>query len=59
MVRRSYRDVLGREPDPAGLQSWTQTVINNNWTQQDLEYALRQSQEYRDLRQQNRARRRS
>ena len=58
MVRRGYRNVLGREPDPAGLQSWTQTVVNNNWTQQDLEYALRQSQEYREQNQQNRARRR-
>lgn len=32
--------------------------MDNNWTQQDLEYALRQSAEYRDQRQQNRARRR-
>ena len=58
MVRRSYRNVLGRDPDPQGLQSWTQTVIGNNWTQQDLENALRQSQEYREQNQQNRARRR-
>jgi hypothetical protein len=57
MVRRSYNDVLGRDPDPSGLQSWTQTVVNNNWTQQDLENALRQSPEYRELRQ-NRGRRR-
>jgi hypothetical protein len=47
MVRRSYRNVLGREPDPSGLQSWTQQVMNNNWTQRDLENALRQSDEYR------------
>jgi hypothetical protein len=55
VVRRSYRSVLGRDPDPAGLRNWTEQVINNNWTRQDLEYALRQSDEYRDLR---RARRR-
>ena len=48
-VRRSYRSVLGRDPDPSGLRSWTEQVINNNWTQRDLEYALRQSDEYRDL----------
>jgi len=47
MVRRSYRSVLGREPDPSGLQSWTQNVLNNNWTRRDLENALRQSDEYR------------
>jgi Peptidase inhibitor family I36/Domain of unknown function (DUF4214) len=50
IVRRSYRSVLGREPDPSGLRSWTEQVVNNNWTQQDLEYALRQSDEYRELR---------
>jgi hypothetical protein len=51
IVRRSYRSVLGREPDPAGLRSWTEEVVNNNWTQRDLESALRQSDEYRQLRQ--------
>lgn len=55
IVRQSYRSVLGREPDPTGLRSWTQEVVDNNWTQRDLEYALRQSDEYRRL---NRARRR-
>jgi len=50
VVRRSYRSVLGRDPDPSGLRSWTEQVINNNWTQRDLESALRQSDEYRDLR---------
>jgi len=55
IVRRSYRSVLGRDPDPSGLRSWTEQVINNNWTQRDLEYALRQSDEYRE---QHQARRR-
>ena len=50
-VRRSYRSILGREPDPSGLRSWTEQVINNNWTQRDLENALRQSDEYHELHQ--------
>jgi hypothetical protein len=50
VVRQSYRSVLGREPDAPGLRSWTQQVVDNNWTQRDLEYALRQSDEYRQLR---------
>jgi peptidase inhibitor family I36/uncharacterized protein DUF4214 len=50
IVRRSYRSVLGRDPDASGLRSWTEQVMNNNWTQRDLENALRQSDEYRDLR---------
>ena len=48
-VSQSYRSVLGRDPDPAGLRSWTQQLMNNNWTQRDLENALRQSDEYRAL----------
>jgi len=51
IVRRSYRSVLGRDPDPSGLRSWTEQVVNNNWTQRDLENALRQSNEYREQRQ--------
>jgi len=50
VVRRSYRSILGRDPDPSGLRNWTEQVVNNNWTQQDLEYNLRQSDEYRQLR---------
>ena len=49
IVRQSYRSVLGRDPDPSGLRSWTREVVQNNWTQRDLEYALRQSDEYRQL----------
>ena len=44
VVRQSYRSVLGRDPDPSGLRSWTQQVVNNNWTQGDLDNALRQSE---------------
>jgi hypothetical protein len=47
LVRRSYQSVLGRNPDPEGLRSWTQQVISRNWNQRDLEFALRQSDEYR------------
>ena len=54
VVQRSYRSVLGRDPDPSGLRNWTEQVINNNWTQRDLENALRQSDEYRALRQSRR-----
>jgi hypothetical protein len=55
MVRRSYQSVLGRNPDPAGLRNWTQEVMNRNWSQRDLEFALRQSDEYRASRGTNRA----
>jgi len=54
IVRRSYRAVLDRDPDPAGLRDWTQQVIQNDWTQRDMDNALRQSDEYRALRQNRR-----
>jgi hypothetical protein len=57
IVVRSYRNVLQRDPDSSGLRSYTQQVINNNWTQRDLENVLRQSDEYYNMRG-NRARRR-
>ena len=47
IVRRSYQSVLGRNPDPQGLRSWTEEVMRNNWSQRDLELALLQSDEYR------------
>jgi hypothetical protein len=47
MVRRAYRSVLGREPDPAS-RSYVDAVMKNNWTQQQLENELRKSPEYRE-----------
>jgi len=50
MVRQAYQSVLRRDPDPSGMRSWTDQVMANNWSERDLERALRQSDEYRDLR---------
>jgi hypothetical protein len=50
LVQRSYQSVLGRNPDPEGLRNWTDQVMRNNWTERDLENALRQSDEYRGSR---------
>ena len=55
MVRRGYQSVLGRNPDPGGLRDWTQQVMSRNWNQRDLEFALRQSDEFRTSRNTNRA----
>ena len=49
IVRRAYRSVLGREPDP-GAQSWVNAVMKNNWSQGQLEAQLRKSPEYRNKR---------
>ena len=46
MVRQGYRRVLGREPDPAA-RGWVDEVVNNNWSQRQLEDALRRTAEGR------------
>ena len=48
MVRRAYRTVLGRDPDPAGLTHYTSKVLYDGWNEDDLVHALRESDEYRE-----------
>lgn len=46
IVRDSYREVLGREPDP-GSRGWVGKVLYDRWTKQDVVQALINSDEYR------------
>ena len=46
IVRRAYRAVLDRDPDP-GSQGYVERVYRDGWTQQDVERDLRKSDEYR------------
>lgn len=46
MVRQGYRRVLGREPD-AGARGWIDQVVQHNWSQRQLEAALRNTPEGR------------
>ncbi len=46
IVRRAYLNVLQREPDPAAA-TWVDRVVNDHWTQADVERELRKSEEYR------------
>lgn len=56
LVRRSYQSVLGRSPDAEGLRNWTEQVMRNDWSERDLQFALRQSREYRERRDDDRPR---
>ena len=47
VVRRAYRTVLNREPDP-GSGGYVEHVLRDGWTQRDVEQDLRQSLEYRN-----------
>lgn len=46
MVRQAYRRVFRREPDPAA-RPWVDEVLKNNWSQRQLEDALRETPEGR------------
>ena len=47
LIRAAYLDVLGREPDRGGLESYRKKVLNSNWTESDVKDDLRMSDEYR------------
>ena len=46
VVRQAYLNILRREPDP-GARNYVTKVMNDKWTQQDVERELRKSPEYR------------
>jgi Domain of unknown function (DUF4214) len=47
IIRRAYQDILGREPDPEGLQTYRRNIIDRGWDEQDVRQALRRSPERR------------
>lgn len=48
IVRRAYREVLGRDADPSGLRQYTWAVRDKGWTESDVRDDLRKSPEYRN-----------
>jgi len=47
IVKRAYRSVLGRDPDPSGIYQYRNQVQRHGWDQHDVEDALRNSPEFR------------
>jgi Peptidase inhibitor family I36 len=48
IVRRAYQDVLGRDPDAAGLRQYRSRIIDDGWTEEQVRESLRSSPEYRE-----------
>ena len=46
VVKKVYREELGREPDPAGFQFYTQKMSRDGWYESHLRKALQRSPEY-------------
>jgi hypothetical protein len=47
IVRRAYRSVLGRDPDP-GAEGYVRGVMSDHWTERDVARELRNSEEFRN-----------
>ena len=47
LITRAYEDLLGREPDPAGLAHYRRLMLERDWSEQELRDAIRRSDEYR------------
>ena len=47
IIRRAYQDILGREPDPEGFNTYRRNIIERGWDEQDVRTALRRSSERR------------
>jgi hypothetical protein len=46
VVQKVYREVLNREPDPAGFQFYSQKMSRDGWYESHLRKALKRSPEY-------------
>jgi len=49
IIRRAYQDILGREPDPSGLETYRRNIVERGWDEQDVRQALRRSDERRGV----------
>ena len=47
IIKRAYRDVLGRDADESGLRTYRKNLLDRNWTESDVRDDLRKSAEYR------------
>lgn len=50
IIRRAYQDILGREPDDAGLRNYRRLILQEGWDEHDVRQALIRSPERRQKR---------
>ena len=47
VIKRAYLDLLGREPDPAGVRDYRSLIIDQGWTETMVRDNIRRSDEFR------------
>ena len=48
VVTAAYQDLLGREPDAAGMRTWRTKLVDEGWTEERLRKELKKSAEYKN-----------
>ena len=48
IIQRAFRDLLGRDPDPVGLESYRNGILNKGWNEKTVRDAIKKSPEYRN-----------
>ena len=47
IIKRAFLDLLGREPDPAGVRDYRSLIIDQGWTETMVRENIRRSDEFR------------
>ena len=50
VITRAYRELLGREPDPAGYSNYERLMREKGYTERDVRSAIMSGDEYREKR---------
>ena len=48
IIKRAYQDILGRDPDAAGLEQYRSRIIDDHWNEDQVRTSIRTSPEFRD-----------
>jgi hypothetical protein len=48
IVIKAYRDLLQREAEPGAIRNYTEHMLRDGWTEEQVRHSLRESQEFRD-----------
>ena len=48
IIRRDYQDILGRDPDRAGLATYREKMLHDGWSERDVRSDLKKSAERRE-----------
>lgn len=47
IIRNAYQDLLGRNPDNAGMNLYRNHIIDDGWSEEDVRNNIRNSDEYK------------